>query len=135
MKLEINTPEEMFKLWVELSSKHKNILLHWDLWAWKTLLTKWFAHWLWIDKDIVQSPTYAYLNSYKNKTLDKNLLHIDMYRLESENDVWEKWINDQISNHEYIAIEWPKFINTLDIDDYVHVDIIKAGNKRIVEIK
>ena len=37
-----------------------------------------------------------------------------MYRIWEENDVWEKWINDQISKHEYIAIEWPKFIDSLD---------------------
>ncbi len=125
----INTPDEMFKLWQELSQKYKVILLQWDLWAWKTLLTKWFAHGLWIDENIVQSPTYAYLNSYNWK-----LLHIDMYRIQNENDIWEKWINDQISNHEYIAIEWPNFIDSLDISNYITVKIQKDWDKRIVEI-
>jgi tRNA threonylcarbamoyladenosine biosynthesis protein TsaE len=130
MKLEILTPQEMFKLWQELAKKHKIILLFGDLWAGKTLLTKWFANGLWINEDKVQSPTYAYLNSYDNK-----LLHIDMYRLENESDIWEKWINDQITNHEYIAIEWPKFIDILDIKDYISVRITKDWDKRIVEIK
>lgn len=125
----INTPEEMFKLGQELSKKYKVILLQWDLWAWKTLLTKWFANGLWIDGNIVQSPTYAYLNSYNWK-----LLHIDMYRIQNENDIWEKWINDQISNHEYIAIEWPNFVDSLDISNYITVKIQKDGDKRIVDI-
>lgn len=125
----INTPEEMFKLGQELSKKYKVILLQWDLWAWKTLLTKWFANGLWIDENIVQSPTYAYLNSYNWK-----LLHIDMYRIQNENDIWEKWINDQISNHEYIAIEWPNFVDSLDISNYITVKIQKDGDKRIVDI-
>jgi tRNA threonylcarbamoyladenosine biosynthesis protein TsaE len=129
MKIEINTPQEMFELWKELAKEHKNILLYWDLGAWKTLLTKWFAAGLWIDKNTVQSPTYAYLNSYDNK-----LLHMDMYRIETENDVREKWINDQISNHEYVAIEWPKFIDTLDIEDYTEIIIEKDWDMRIVEI-
>ena len=38
-----------------------------------------------------------------------------MYRLENENEVWEKWINDQISQYDYITIERPKFIELLDI--------------------
>lgn len=119
----------MFNLWKEMSKKHKIVLLFWDLWAWKTLFTKWFANGLWIDENIVQSPTYAYINSYGGK-----LLHVDMYRIENENDVREKWINDQISNHEYITIEWPKFIDSLDISNYVKVSITKDWDRRIVEI-
>lgn len=125
----ISTPEEMFKLWEEQAKHHKILLLEWDLWAGKTLLTKWFAHGLGIDENIVQSPTYAYINSYDNK-----LLHIDMYRINNEHDIWEKWINDQITNHEYIAIERPNFIDSLDISDYVTIKIQKDWDKRIVEI-
>jgi tRNA threonylcarbamoyl adenosine modification protein YjeE len=128
-KLIIPTPEEMFNLWTELAKKYKIILLQWDLWAGKTLLTKWFAHGLWIDENIVQSPTYAYLNSYDNK-----LLHIDMYRINTEHDIWEKWLNDQIANHEYIAIERPNFIDSLDISNYVTIKIQKDWEKRIVDI-
>ncbi len=135
MKLLIETPQEMFELWKKLAKEHKNILLHWDLWAGKTLLTKWFAAGLWIDENTVQSPTYAYLNSYADLKNNKKLLHMDMYRIETENDVWEKWINDQIINHEYIAIEWPRFVDTLDIDDYIQIEIEKDWDKRIVEIK
>ena len=127
--MKIATPEEMFKLWQELSKKYKILLLFGDLWAWKTLLTKWFANGLWIDENIVQSPTYAYINSYWGK-----LLHVDMYRIWEENDVREKWINDQISKHEYIAIEWPKFIDSLDISHYAKINIEKDGDSRIVEI-
>lgn len=126
----IKTPDEMFNLWIDLSKKYKNLLLFWDLWAWKTLLTKWFAKWLWIDENIVQSPTYAYLNSY-----DWKLLHIDMYRIESEHDVWEKWINDQIANHDYVVVERPKFIDSLDLNKYTIVKIQKNWDERIVEIE
>ena len=125
----ISTPQEMFQLWEELAKNHKILLLKWDLWAGKTLLTKWFAHWLWIDENIVQSPTYAYMNSYDNK-----LLHIDMYRIWDENDIWEKWINDQISKHEFIAIERPNFIDMLDISNYTIIQITKDWESRIVEI-
>lgn len=129
MNVIINSPQEMFELWQKLAKKHKIILLYGDLWAGKTLLTKGFASVLWIDENIVQSPTYTYINSYDNK-----LLHIDMYRLENENDFLEKWISEQISNHEYIAIEWPKFEDILDISDHISIKIEKNWDKRIVKI-
>ena len=126
----INTPEEMFELWKKMAKDHKTILLKWDLWAGKTLFTKGFAKWLEIDENSVQSPTYTYLNSYDNK-----LLHIDMYRLENENEVWEKWINYQISQYDYITIERPKFIELLDIYEYTVVNIEKKWETRIVRIE
>ncbi len=130
MKTIIKTPQEMFDLWQQLWKEYKKILLYGDLGSGKTLLTKWFAKSLWIDENAVQSPTYAYINSYNNK-----LLHMDMYRIDSEGDIWEKWFNDQISNHEYISIEWPKFVDILDIDDYVKIYITKDWDSRVVEIK
>jgi len=41
----INSPEQMLEFWKKLSSEAKILLLEWDLWAGKTLLTKWFAKW------------------------------------------------------------------------------------------
>ncbi|HOG15348.1 MAG TPA: tRNA (adenosine(37)-N6)-threonylcarbamoyltransferase complex ATPase subunit type 1 TsaE [Candidatus Absconditabacterales bacterium] len=130
MELIINTPKEMFELGEKMAKDHKIILLKGDLGAGKTLFTKGFAKGLEIDENSVQSPTYTYLNSYDNK-----LLHIDMYRLEDENEVWEKGINDQISQYDYITIERPKFIELLDIYEYTVVNIEKKGETRIVRIE
>jgi tRNA A37 threonylcarbamoyladenosine biosynthesis protein TsaE len=58
----------------------------------------------------VQSPTYTYLNIYDNK-----LLHLDMYRLESFQQLIEKGILDQMNEYEYLLIEWPKRIDQLEI--------------------
>lgn len=118
----IKSPEEMLKFWEKLALEHKFLLLEWDLWAGKTLLTKWFARWLWIDLNTVQSPTYAYINIYNNK-----LLHIDMYRIEKYEDLIEKWILDQINHFDYIVIEWPKFINKLWLKNYLEINITKKS--------
>lgn len=120
----------MLKLWNKLAKEAKVLLLRWDLWAGKTLLTKWFAKWLWIDENIVQSPTYAYINIYEDK-----LLHIDMYRIEHYSDLVEKWILDQIHQYEYIVIERPKFIDKLWLINYLNIEIIKKSvNIREVNI-
>jgi tRNA threonylcarbamoyladenosine biosynthesis protein TsaE len=127
--MKISSPKAMIEFWITLAKDHKIILLQWDLGAGKTLLTKWFARWLGIDDHLVQSPTYAYINIYENK-----LLHIDMYRLESYEDIVEKWILAQMHEHDYIVIEWPKFIDQLGLTSYTLVDIKKTSeDERIVE--
>lgn len=126
----IKSPEEMLKFWEKLALESKILLLEWDLWAGKTLLTKWFAKWLSIDWDTVQSPSYAYINIYDNK-----LLHIDMYRTEKYEDLIEKWILDQINHFDYIVIEWPKFIDRLWLKNYLKINIIKKSeNERMLNI-
>jgi len=110
MKKVIHSPAEMHQLWIELAKSESILFLVWDLWAGKTTFTKWFAEWLWIDPNKVQSPTYTYVNIYDDK-----LLHIDLYRLDSFEDMVEKWIIDLINEYEYILIEWPKWIEKLNL--------------------
>ena len=110
MKQTINSPKEMHELWIELSKSESILFLVWNLWSGKTTFAKWFAEWLWIDPRKVQSPTYTYVNIYDDK-----LLHIDMYRLESFEDLVEKWIMDLINEYEYILIEWPKWTEKLNL--------------------
>ena len=57
------------------------------------------------------------------------LLHIDMYRLESYEDVVQKWILAQMHEHDYIVIEWPKFIDQLGLTGYTIIDITKISEE------
>lgn len=99
-------------------TESKVFLLSGPLGAGKTTLTKSLAESLGIDPNKVQSPTYTYINSYEGK-----LLHIDMYRLNSFDEVVEKGILDAINSHEYIVIEWPKWIDQLGIDHAMMLEI------------
>ena len=125
-----NDPEEMYNYWKSLSKKNKVLLLKWELWAWKTTLIKWFAEWLWINPEKVQSPTYAYVNIYDDK-----LLHIDMYRLSSYDELIEKGILNQISDFDNVVIEWPKWENELDLEDplIIQIDKISAQDREVSE--
>ena len=120
----------MHEYWKSLVDKSKVLLLKWDLWAWKTTLIKWFAEWLWINPEKVQSPTYAYLNIYDGK-----LLHIDMYRLSSFDEFVEKGILNQISEFDYIVIEWPKREEQLDLENplIIEIDKISAHDREVFE--
>ena len=120
--MKISSPQAMLEFWQQLANDHKILLLQGDLGAGKTLLTKGFARWLGIDDHAVQSPTYAYVNVY-----EKKLLHIDMYRLESYEDLVTKWILAQMHEHDYIVIERPKFIDQLGLTNYTIVNIKKIS--------
>ena len=124
MKKTIHSPAEMHQLWIELSKSENILFLVWNLWSGKTTFTKWFAEWLWIDPKKVQSPTYTYVNVY-----DEKLLHIDMYRLETFEDLIEKGIMDLINEYEYILIEWPKWTEKLNLGWTKTLTITKTGDE------
>ena len=127
----IKTPEQMHDLGKRLAKDHKILLLHWDLWAWKTTMIKGFAEQLGINPSLVQSPTYAYINIYEDK-----LLHIDMYRLNSLSEAVQKGILSQIAEFEYIVIERPKWISELDLGNYLELEIEKiSASERLVRQK
>jgi len=127
----ISTPQQMIDFWITLAKEHKILLLHGELGAGKTLLTKWFAQWLWLNQHHVQSPTYAYLNVY-----DSKLLHIDMYRIKEYSELVEKWIIDQINEYEHIVIERPKFIDKLPFKNSIQIHITKISeSERSIEVK
>ena len=121
----------MHQFWIELSKSESVLFLVGNLWSGKTTFTKWFAEWLWIDPKKVQSPTYTYVNVYDGK-----LLHIDMYRLETFEDLIEKWIMDLINEYEYILIEWPKWTEKLNLGWTKTLTITKTwDNEREIELK
>ena len=131
MKKIIHSPAEMHQLWLERSKSESILFLVGNLWSWKTTFTKWFAEWLWIDPKKVQSPTYTYVNVYDGK-----LLHIDMYRLDTFEDLVGKWIIDLVNQYEYILIEWPKWTEKLNLSWTKTLTIMKTGNnEREIELK
>ena len=118
----ITSPQQMHEFWKSLAFHSKILLLYWDLGAGKTTLIKGFAEGIGIASEKVQSPTYAYLNIYDDK-----LLHIDMYRLDSLEEMIEKGILNQISEFEWIVIEWPKREDQLDLQDFLSIKIEKIS--------
>ncbi|MDR1906129.1 MAG: tRNA (adenosine(37)-N6)-threonylcarbamoyltransferase complex ATPase subunit type 1 TsaE [Clostridiales bacterium] len=83
------------------------ILLNGDLGAGKTHFAKGIAIGLDI-KDTVTSPTFTIMNVYYGGSIP--FFHIDMYRTESEDEVYELGLEEYIYGNEGItAIEWNKY--------------------------
>jgi tRNA A37 threonylcarbamoyladenosine biosynthesis protein TsaE len=58
-----------------------------------------------------------------------------MYRLSSFEELIEKGILNQISDYEYIVIEWPKWEDQLDLENPLKIEInkISASEREVLE--
>lgn len=105
----VQTVEETYKLASELAEELNGgevILLNGDLGAGKTTFTKGIAKALDIDEEVT-SPTFTILNTYESGRLKLN--HLDMYRIENEDELAELGIEDCFDGESVTVIEWNKF--------------------------
>ena len=89
-----------------LQTGYQKFLLEGALWVGKTQFVKGVVQALWGKGDAVQSPTYTYMNPYT--TPRGELIHMDLYRFETQENAFSKGIFEAIDNYDYICIEWPK---------------------------
>lgn len=81
------------------------ILLNGNLGAGKTTFTKGFAKALGVTKTVV-SPTFTIIKEYEGDRL--TLYHIDMYRIEDEDEIYELGIEELYRPDSVTVIEWSK---------------------------
>lgn len=105
------------------------ILLNGELGAGKTTFTKGLANALDI-KDIVTSPTFTFMKSYNGRL---KLYHYDMYRVESEDELYELGLAEFLYADGVCVIEWNKFE---DLINPIVINISYLGDSsRKFEIK
>lgn len=85
------------------------ICLEGDLGAGKTTLTQSIAKGLSID-EYVTSPTFTIIKEYSGRL---NLYHMDAYRLDSEEDMYDLGYDEYISSDGVCIIEWASKIKNL----------------------
>lgn len=89
------------------------VLLHGELGAGKTTFVKGFAEGLGITEDIT-SPTFSLMNMYRASGRIANLIHIDTYRLENEQQLIDIGAEDYLGDEHTVAvIEWPEKLTAL----------------------
>ncbi len=113
MKYISHSPEETFSLAAEFSKKlipGDIITLDGDLGAGKTAFTRGLSHGLSLT-DIVVSPTFTIVNEYTKG--DIPLFHFDVYRLESEDDMYDIGWEDYLSRNGICVVEWSKIMPEL----------------------
>ncbi|MEG2054180.1 MAG: tRNA (adenosine(37)-N6)-threonylcarbamoyltransferase complex ATPase subunit type 1 TsaE, partial [Oscillospiraceae bacterium] len=70
--------------------------------------------------DTVSSPTFAIVNLYSGK---QKLAHFDMYRVNTEEDMYTSGFFDYIDEGAILAVEWSENIIEFLDEPYIKIDI------------
>lgn len=114
------------KIAYEISKEFKNggiITLDGDLGAGKTAFVRGFAKGLGI-KDNVVSPTFTIVNEYLHG--DIPVFHFDVYRIETEDEMYDIGWEDYLSRGGVILVEWAVNVKELfKNESYMEINITK----------
>lgn len=96
-----------------------------------------FIHALCDEKKVsstVGSPTFSLINEYRYP--GGLIYHIDLYRLNSEEEALRAGVEDCLYSGEICLVEWPEKAPAIFPDDTCHVYIkLKDNSRRLLEIK
>ncbi len=109
-------------------SNHKIFLLTGDLGSGKTSFTKAMVPLL-KCQDSAHSPTFSIINEYEAN--GNAIYHIDLYRMQSLEEVMAIGIEDYLYSNNYCFIEWPEIIRSIVPNEHHSLDFhILEDNKR-----
>ena len=96
----------------------------------KTAFTRGFAKYF--DISAVKSPTYTIVNEYRGRA---NIFHFDMYRIESEDDLYSIGFDDYTERDGYCISEWSENIEDMLPSGYISVTISRCENENSRKIE
>lgn len=135
MTFQTNTPEETEALGERLAAQLRPgdvVAYRGGLGAGKTAFTRGLARGLGC-RGRVTSPTFTIVNEYDGTT---PLFHFDMYRLDSEDDLFDIGWDDYLSRGGVCAVEWSERIDSALPPDALTVSIARGenDNDRIITV-
>ncbi|MBE6928444.1 MAG: tRNA (adenosine(37)-N6)-threonylcarbamoyltransferase complex ATPase subunit type 1 TsaE [Ruminococcaceae bacterium] len=135
MQFVTNTPEQtedVGQLLAQTLRGGEIIAFLGDLGAGKTAFTRGLARGLGIEMRVT-SPTYTIVNEYLGGRLE--LFHFDMYRLASEDELFDIGWDDYLARGGVCAVEWSENVSSL-MTDAITVRIEKLSDEeRRIEIE
>lgn len=109
------------------------ILLDGDLGAGKTVFTKGIVTKLSNGTITAVSPTFVLVNVYNTKPI---INHFDLYRIESEDELFAIGIEEYLYSDGISIVEWPNRASDIFPASAIKVNITKLDdNKRKIEIE
>lgn len=107
------------------------IAFHGNLGAGKTTLIRAVCKAMGVSST-VSSPTFSIINEYRSDT--GKIFHIDLYRLQGEQEVVQAGVEDCLYSGELCLVEWPERAAALLPAETVHVflEVVDQRERRIV---
>ena len=129
------SPEETIALGRELASlltPPKLVVLRGDLGAGKTTLVKGIAEGFEAaSQEDVTSPTFTLIHEYSGPSA--TLYHIDLYRVDTQRELETLGLDDLMSEHSVLLIEWgekfERFQNERDVE--IVLERVSENERRI----
>lgn len=131
----VYTEQEMLSLGQYIGQhleKNNIVLLVGDLGAGKTTLAKGIAKGLEIDEPVT-SPTFVLINEYLSGRIV--CYHMDLYRINSEEELYDLGIEEYLFGNGVCIIEWPNIATDFLPNDYTVVEITKTDIGRNVVVQ
>ena len=105
----------------------ETILMYGELGAGKTTFTKALFKTLGVT-DTVTSPTFTLMKTYYGRF---TVHHLDMYRIETEEDVEELGLCEEIEENDVTVIEWNKFTDFTGAVYAVSIEYLGENTRKI----
>lgn len=129
---DISQHKEAAKQLMEFAGKERVFLFDAPMGAGKTTFIKSLCNYLGVT-DTMSSPTYSIVNEY-DTTSKLKIFHFDLYRLKSEEELFELGFEEYLSSGNYLFIEWPE-LSLSFLDTYLVIRLIFEENKRYLNSK
>lgn len=125
--------KELLPNLLPLIQQHKKIAFLGEIGAGKTTLIKLICEGLG-TLDRVTSPTFAIVNVYSTPTLP--IHHMDLYRLNSEEEGLSIGLSELFDDNSYCFIEWPQIMRAYLPKETLWISIT-VGNQeeRLIQLK
>ena len=89
-------------------------------------------------KDVISSPTFSIINEYRfsDNGIEKKIFHLDLYRLNSMEEIIQAGVEDCLYGNDICLVEWPEKAPEFFDDNTVHINIkIIDASKREIQIE
>nr|WP_300090796.1 tRNA (adenosine(37)-N6)-threonylcarbamoyltransferase complex ATPase subunit type 1 TsaE [Sedimentibacter sp.] len=135
MKITVNNLQDTEKIGKIISrclEKGTVLCLDGDLGAGKTAITQFIAREFGV-KEYITSPTFNIIKEYEGRL---PFYHMDVYRVESEDDMYDLGYDEYIYSEGVTVIEWSEKIRGILPEERIDVKIDRIDdNKRIMTIE
>lgn len=133
MRFEANDLSELKEIaqdWLRINPKPVVCLLNGEMGSGKTTFVKSICSALGVGEG-VSSPTFSIVNEYRIDHT-KSLYHFDLYRVKTEEELYDIGFEEYLDQGNYVFIEWPEVATSFFNQEEKQIKIEVENGKRVL---